>query len=77
MMVSFSCSENHLAFNILTLTVPDEGYSKHVSHEVAYLRVVNVSTRAWSLDTTKDIFIRVKKVGTPNEYILLITTNKM
>ena len=39
--------------------VPDEGYSKHVSHEVSYLRVVNVSTRAWSLDTSKDIFIKI------------------
>ena len=59
MMVSFSCSQNHLASNILTLIVPDEGYSKHVSHEVSYLRVVNVSTRAWSLDTSKDIFIKI------------------
>ena len=39
--------------------VPDEGYSKHVSPGVSFLRVVNVSTRARSLDTSKDIFIKI------------------
>jgi hypothetical protein len=43
----------------MTLTVPDEGYSKHVLSGVSYLRVVDVSARACSLDTSRDIFIKI------------------